>query len=207
VGVYSDLIFPWMLDRADPPALRGLRRDVLRDVGGRVLEIGFGTGLSLACYPREVRRIVAVEPAGAMNRFAAPRVEAWGGTLEMHTLAGERLPFPDASFDSAVSILTLCSVRDPAAVAGELRRVLRPGGGLHVIEHVAAATGRAAWCQRRLDPLHRVVACGCSLRRDTEATLVEAGFRFQRIERGPLTGDPPLVNRLFPAIWGKASRP
>jgi ubiquinone/menaquinone biosynthesis C-methylase UbiE len=195
-----------LLDRADPAALQSLRREVLRDVSGRILEIGFGTGVSLPGYPPHVRRLVAIEPAASMARFSAPRIAAWGGSVEMHPLAGERLPFADAEFDSAVTLLTLCSVSDPVMVAGELCRVLRPGGALHFIEHVAASSPRAARWQRRLDPLQRVVACGCNLTRDTEATLAGVGFRFERIERGPLPGDPPLMKHLFPTIWGKAVR-
>jgi len=206
VTLYSERFFPWLLDRVDPPELRTLRRDVLADVGTRILEIGFGTGLSLSGYPPSVRAIVAIDPADAMRRYAARRIAAWGGQVDMRVAAGERLPFADGSFDSAVSILTLCSVGDPVAVADELHRVLRPGGTLHVIEHVVAKTTRAARWQRRCDPVQHILGCGCHLTRDTEATLRRAGFRFERIGRGPLVGDPPLVNRLFPAIWGKAAR-
>ena len=206
MGLYSDFIFPWLIEReSNDPRLAAIRRSMLRGVSGRILEIGFGTGADLPFYPPEVRRLVIVEPSAGMNRSAARHVAAWGGEIEPHRLAGERLPFPDASFDTVVVAFLLCSVADPAAVLAETRRVLRPGGAYHLLEHVISSDPRARAWQRRLDGLNAAVWCGCHLVRDTEPVIAAAGFRFDWIERGPLHSRG-LMRPLLPGIWGRAVR-
>src|SRR5262249_9386136 len=100
VGIYASRIFPWLLDRADPVELRAVRREVLQDVSGRTLEIGFGTGASSPAYPPHVRSLTVTEPGDGMERYSARRIAAWGGSVETHPLAGEELPFESATFDS-----------------------------------------------------------------------------------------------------------
>lgn len=205
MGFYRETILPWIMDRTgDGPAVRRIRADVLRDVSGRVLEIGFGTGLNLPAYPASVREITAVEPSGGMNRRAARRIARWGGTVHVHALAGEALPFADRSFDAVVITLTLCSVDDPVRVLAEARRVLVPGGTLHFFEHVASDD--PAWRRRqdRMNGVQRLLAGGCNLNRDSEKNIRAAGFRIERIERGLLPGLPRWVGKLEPLIWGRA---
>ncbi len=205
MGIYSDWILPWLcdLDSTDP-ALHAIRRDVLRDLSGRVLEIGFGTGANLPFYPPSVRRLTVVEPSRGMGRRARKRVDAWHGEVEIHALAGERLPFEDGAFDSVAMTLTLCSAAEPSRVLAEIRRVLRPGGGYHFLEHVVSTDPATLKWQRRLDGLSRRCVGGCSLLRDSEPAIHDAGFRVERIDRGLLPGGGAWVSRLFPAIWGRA---
>ena len=206
MGLYSDWIFPWITERESEDAdVQAIRRSVLRDVAGRVFEIGFGTGANLPFYPPGVTRLAAVEPSAGMRRRAAGRVAAWNGEVEFHPLAGERLPFDDASFDTAVITFVLCSVRSPAAVLSEARRVLRPGGSYHFLEHVLSSEPRPRTWQRRLNRTHAALGCGCELVRDTEPAIAGAGFDFQRIDRGQIHSRG-FLRKLYPGVWGKAVR-
>lgn len=176
------------------------RRRLLASLEGEIVEIGAGTGLNLPHYARAAR-VVAVEPdAGMAKRL---RRRAWEARVPVEILeaAAETLPFPDASFDHAVSTLVLCSVSDPAAALAEIRRVLRPGGSFVFLEHVRG-DGRLARWQDRLAPVHVRVA-GCHPNRDTRAEIERGGFRVERLERTTLPAAHPLVR---PAIQGVASR-
>ena len=176
------------------------RRALLAPLEGEVIEIGAGTGFNLPHYERAAR-VVAVEPDPSMAKRLRRRVTEARVPVEVVAASAERLPFPDASFDHAVATLVLCSVSDPAAALGELRRVLRPEGSFVFLEHVRG-DGRLARWQDRLAPVHVRVA-GCHPNRDTAAEIERAGFRFQRLERMPLPAGHPLVR---PAIQGVAIR-
>lgn len=168
---------------------------------GRVLEIGCGTGANFAFYDWDkVESLEAVEPDPFMLARARKKIEA--GTAAKVTLQeapAEALPFPDASFDTAVATLVLCTVRDPAAAAAELRRVLKPGGSLRLVEHVRA-NGRWSRFQDFVQPVYGWMAAGCVMGRNTELTLTAAGFRVVVQER--FTFGPPM-----PAFAGIAYLP
>lgn len=184
MGWYGDHVVPRVIDvvcRMGPAD--GLRAEVCAELTGDVVEIGFGSGLNARHYPPEVRRVVAVEPSDVAWRLAAPRVAAASVPVERGGLDGQRLPLPDASFDSALSTWTLCTIPDPLAALAELRRVLRPGGTLHFVEHgLAPDAGVQRW-QRRLEPVQKRVAGGCHLTRDAPALLAAAGFSLRDVER------------------------
>jgi len=128
MGFYAERIFPWILDATEPPGLADIRREVLSGVRGRILEVGFGTGGNLPYYPSEVRKLTVIEPSGGMKRRAAKRIANWGGEIESVPFDGPIWPLPDASFDTVVMTLVLCSASDPAGVLSEIARVLKPGG-------------------------------------------------------------------------------
>lgn len=183
-GFYERRIFPWLNDRYNTtPELDRMRREALSAATGRVIEIGLGTGLNLPHYPPAVRPLVGVEPSDGMLARSAARVRAAPFPVEIVVAPAERLPFEDGEFDTAASVLTLCTVRDPGQVVAELRRVLRDGGRLLVLEHgLADDAGVAAW-QHRLDWLQTKVACGCHLVRPIAEILEAGGFRFERVRR------------------------
>jgi ubiquinone/menaquinone biosynthesis C-methylase UbiE len=152
--------------------LRDARREVLAGASGRVLEIGAGTGANLGLYPPAVTGLVLTEPEEPMARRLRPRA----GAAEVVVAPAEKLPFDDASFDTVVCTLVLCTVGDPDVALGEIRRVLRPGGRVLLIEHVRAEDpGLARW-QDRLEPVQTRIAHGCHPNRDTAALLERAGF-------------------------------
>lgn len=207
MGLYAEKVFPRLSENALNNRQMGKHRAAaLRDVSGEILEIGFGSGSNLPYYPAEVTHLTAIEPSGGMTARAAERIAQWPGTVALQHLAGERLPFEDAKFDAVVTTLTLCTVDDPAAVARETRRVLRPGGKVHFLEHVASTSAKARTWQGRLNGLNRVIACGCNLNRDSTATYLEAGFNITRLEHVFMPG-PDFMKPLFPGILGVAVAP
>lgn len=184
MGLYSRHLFPWVLDHAmrrepierqRPIALAGAR--------GEVLEIGFGTGLNLPHYPREVTRVVALEPNAKVSRRARERIEASPVEVELAALRGDRpLPFDAGRFDSAVSTWTLCTIPDVDRALAEVHRVLKPGGRLFFVEHgLASDPGVQRW-QHRLNPVSRALGDGCNLDRDIAALLGASPLEVERCD-------------------------
>jgi ubiquinone/menaquinone biosynthesis C-methylase UbiE len=163
------------------------REELLARAQGTVVEVGAGTGQSFRHYGPSVRRVLAVEPDPTMLRQARKRARAAPVPVFLVAAAGERLPFRDGSADTAVVTLVLCSVDDQAATAGELRRVLRPGGTLLFLEHVRADDGRLARWQDRIQPIWSLFAAGCHPNRDSVAAIERAGFELERVERFPFS--------------------
>ncbi len=178
-------LFAAVYDRLNAQAERtwlGSRRaGLIAQASGEVLEVGAGTGANLGHY-RDVTRVVAAEPDPAMRGRLARHLGSATVPVEVSDVPAERLGFPDASFDSVVATLVLCSVADPDAALAEMRRVLRPGGRLLVLEHVRGEGRRARW-QDRVTPLWRRVGAGCHPNRDTAAAIVRAGFHLEHEER------------------------
>ncbi len=151
------------------------RSEALSPASGRLLIVGLGPGYDLAHLPPAVSEVVAVEPAASMRRIAAHRHP--GRPVHLIAGVGEYLPLPDASVDSALCALVLCSVDDPVAVLREIRRVLRPGGVLCVLEHVRAAEGtRFGRVQDAAAPAWARIAGGCLPNRRTRQAFEAAGF-------------------------------
>lgn len=153
------------------------RTRALAPASGRLLVVGLGPGHDLAHLPSAVTEVVGVEPDPAMRARARRRTAGAGVPVRVVSAVGERLPLPDASCDSALVGLVLCSVDDPVAVLREVHRVLRPGAALLVFEHVRAPDGSwQARVQDRLDRPWGRAAGGCHLNRRTREALVGAGF-------------------------------
>ena len=189
LSFYERRIFPWLNDTLTAsPELLQIRAGALAAARGRVIEIGFGSGQNLAHYPLAVESIVAIEPNEGMRDRAAPQIRASRIPVDMRVGHAESLPVPDRSLDTAVSMLTLCTVSDPARTLTELHRVLRDNGRLIVMEHgLTEEPGVARW-QNRLNRIQNVVGCGCNLNRPI-ADLVEShGFRFETLRRFYLAG-------------------
>lgn len=186
--------------------LQQWRAALLADVAGRVLEIGAGTGQSLAHYPAAVQRLVLAEPDRSMRTRLAKRVPAsLAGRVEIIDAPGERLPLAADSFDVVVSSLVLCTVPDPEATLAEVVRVLAPGGRLIFLEHVAddEHPDRLRW-QTRLEPLWKRLAGGCHLTRRTHETITAAGLQLEQLERASMRKANPLTRR---SIRGVARKP
>jgi ubiquinone/menaquinone biosynthesis C-methylase UbiE len=192
VGFYREHVLPRLVDRACGTAeLRRWRDQVTAGLSGTVVEVGFGSGLNLPSLPPEVDLLYAVEPAGTARKLAERRVAEAHVPVEHVGLRGEQIPLPDDSCDAALSTFTLCTIPDVDGALAELRRVLRPGGRLHVLEHGRSPEpGVAAW-QRRLEPVQKVVADGCHLTRDPVALLERAGYRIDRLDQRDAGGPKP----------------
>lgn len=177
MGVWREQVVPRVVNIAcAAEAGRPLRARVCVGLTGEVVEIGFGSGLNIPFYPAAVASIAAVEPAGIGWRLAARRVAASTVPIRRAGLDGQSLPFEDDSFDTALSTWTMCTIPDPAAALAELRRVLRPGGRLHFVEHgLAPDAGVQRW-QHRLEPVQKRLAGGCHLTRPIADLIRDAGF-------------------------------
>jgi ubiquinone/menaquinone biosynthesis C-methylase UbiE len=191
---------------AERAGLAAKRREVLAELHGHVVEIGAGTGANLRHVPTSVDRLTLLEPSPPMATRLRARVAAGGAaapTVDVEVLEApaEALPLPDASADGAITTLVLCSVDDPDRSLAEIRRVLRPGGQLALIEHVAT-DGPLGAVQRGLAPIWQVVGRGCQLRRDTRAAVAAAGFAVTGVHPWQLPGGGPAS----PAIAGVARR-
>jgi len=183
LGLYNDRLLPRILNascgsqRLDP-----LRRQVCAGLAGEVVEIGFGSGLNLPFYPAGVAAVAAVEPSDMSWELAGERLRATKVPVLRSGLNGESLPFADDSFDTALSTWTLCSIPDVVAALGELRRVLRPGGTLHFLEHGLAPDEQVRRWQRRLEPVQNRIAGGCHLTRPVVELLKTAGFTIRDLD-------------------------
>jgi len=189
------------LKASEEAGLREMRRELLAGAGGRVVELGAGTGANLALYPGSVSALTLVEPDPHMTKRLREKLAGSGRTATVVEAPAERLPFADAEFDTAVVTLVLCTVPDPAAALAELARVVKPGGKLLFVEHVRAADAGLARWQDRLERPWRFLGDGCHCNRDTLATIAASPFVPGPVEHGELPKAAPIVK---PLIRGSA---
>ena len=179
------------------------RAEVLAHASGEVLEIGAGTGANIDSYG-DLERLVLTEPDRHMRAKLVARADASSAPITVSADHAESLGVADASFDTVVTTLVLCSVNDLDGALAEIRRVLRPGGKLIFLEHVGAVAGssRRKW-QGRMEPLWKRLFGNCHLTRDPAEAIERAGFSIATIERASLRKAMPLVR---PSVRGLATR-
>ena len=193
MGFYSARVLPRIVDLA----LRGrpieqLRQRATAGLSGEVLEAGFGSGRNVPFYPAAVQRVRAVEPSGVARDLAAGRVSGSAVPVEYVGLDGADLPVDDASIDHVLTTWTLCTIPDVGQALTEIRRVLRPEGELHFLEHGQSPDQHVARWQDRLTPLQRRMFGGCHLNRSINDLITTAGLEVQRLERFYLKGPKPF---------------
>ncbi len=192
------------LKGTEEAGLRDMRRRLLAEARGRTIDLGAGTGANLGLYPAAVSELVLIEPDPHMAKKLRHRLAEAGNPAELIEAPAERLPFEDASFDTAVFTLVLCTVPDPAAALVEVARVLRPGGRMLFIEHVRSEDpGLARW-QDRLEKPWRFLGDGCHCNRDTVATIEASPLAVEQLERDRMPKAPPIVK---PLARGTATLP
>ena len=177
--------------------LREARRRVCAGLHGAVVEVGFGTGLNTHCYPPEVTKVVAIEPSRVCMQIAEPRIAKSSTLVEYGGLTGEHLDLPSAEFDAALSTWTLCTIPNLDAALAEIRRVLKPGGVLHFIEHGHAPDPKVAHRQARLEPLNKRLAGGCHLTRRIQDDVEKAGFGIEKIDTYYFQGEPKVFGYTY----------
>ena len=205
MGFYQRVIFPrlchWTLSS---PAIARQRRELLQHAHGKILEIGFGTGLNLDCYPADVRELTIVEPNAGMHHFARKRIQQSGIQVHAHALQGESLPFPDQSFDTVVSTFTLCSIPGVHQAVHEVFRVLKNEGRFLFLEHGLSPDHKVQRWQHRLNWLQRKLGDGCHLNRNMRSIIASQPFSTITTDEFYLDKVPRTHGYLY---RGTASRP
>lgn len=202
MGFYAKYIFPRLLDWSlGNPQMGRYRRRALEPAVGNTLEIGFGTGLNLPYYPPAVTRLTVIDAENMLVELVERRIaECPIPVTKMHLDAQGRLPFDDATFDSVVTTLTLCSIADPGPALAEIRRVLKPGGRFIFFEHGRSDEANVARWQDRLNPLQKIVGVGCNLNRKIDALIAAGGFQIVKLDRFLLPKTPRLLAEMYRGV-------
>lgn len=188
---WDEHVVPRLVDATlSAPPVADLRARVCRGLHGRVLDVGFGSGTNLPHLPAAVTSVDAVEPSDVAWERSSARREASAVPVTRIGLDGRSVAAESGAYDAVLVTFTACTVPDPRVVMAEVRRLLAPGGTLHILEHGLSPDASVARWQRRLDPIERRLAGGCHLSRDPAALLREAGFGADLVEQGYLAGTP-----------------
>lgn len=194
MGWWESNVVPRLVERAlSSGDVRRERALVCEGLSGRVLEVGFGSGLNLPHLPAAVSSLDAVEPSDLGWAMSASRRAAAPVRVARVGLDGQHLDVEDASYDAVLCTFSLCTIPDASLAARELSRAVRPGGTVHVLEHGLSPDDRVRRWQHRLDPIERRVAGGCHLTRDPVALVRDAGLEVGDVVQRHLPG--PAVSR------------
>jgi len=206
MGIYSKYIFPrlvdWTLGTQD---VGELRSELLSEVRGKVLEIGFGTGLNLPHYPKSVKELHIVDPNPGMHALALRRMAKSKIKIRGHVLKGESLPHKDETFDSVVCTFTLCSIAMVAQALWEVRRVLKPHGRFFFLEHGLSPEPKIQVWQHRLTPIQKWIGDGCHLDRPITMLVEAVGLKVEEVRNFYFKAFPRFLGYLYLGTAEKCS--
>jgi ubiquinone/menaquinone biosynthesis C-methylase UbiE len=190
MGFYAKHVLPRLIELAmKNKEMARLRSAWIPQARGDVLEVGIGSGLNLAFYSSEVRRVYGVDPSIELQRIARERAATIPFHVEFLSQSVETsLSLGNGSIDTAVLTWTLCSIAKPAKALHEIRRVLSPSGRLVFVEHGRAPDPRVAVWQDRLTPAWKRIGGGCHLNRKVDEMIRAAGFQMIDLETTYLPG-------------------
>lgn len=199
MGIYSNHVFPRLLDWGLGNAMvQEQRRKALARLRGNVLEVGFGTGLNLGFYPRQVTRLTAIDSERMLPRRVDKRIARARLPVELFKLdASGRLPFEDEAFDGVVTTFTLCSIRDAASALAEIRRVLNREGEYVFLEHGRSDDPRVAKRQDFWNPVEKLIGCGCNMNRQIDQMIRAAGFEMIELDRYQMPDTPRILGEIY----------
>jgi ubiquinone/menaquinone biosynthesis C-methylase UbiE len=201
MGFYSEKIIPFFYDKSmDKAHIEEGRKEILKDVSGEVLEIGFGTGLNLPHYSSTVKKLTIIDKNPGMNKKAQSRIQQCDIEIESKVLNGEELPFENDSFDSVVSTYTLCSIKNIEQALKEIHRVLKADGKFFFQEHGLSDNPKIQKLQNFLNPLQKIWADGCHLNRDFKLLIENSGFRFESFRNYVMEEDPKTHGYMYEGI-------
>jgi ubiquinone/menaquinone biosynthesis C-methylase UbiE len=200
MGLYTDRVLPRLTDMAlSSREFARIRARVASQLAGDVLEVGFGSGRNVPYYPREVARVLAVEPAAGGRRLATKRITASTTPVDFIGTDGQRLPVEDDSIDHVLTTWTLCTIPDVQRALAEIHRVLRPGGALHVGEHGRSPDAKVARWQDRFTPIQRRIAGGCHLNRPIDELIAGGGLELAQLDTYAMRG-PKMFGFMFEGV-------
>ncbi len=203
MGWYADQVVPRLINIAlGSERFEVIRKRVTTGLEGDVVEIGFGSGLNVPHYPPAVRSVKAIDPSAVGQKLARDRVAGTAIPIEFVGLDGARLPMPDASADHVLTTWTLCTIPAVDDALAEVKRVLRPGGSLHFIEHGRSPDDKVARAQDRLTPINRRLVGGCHLNRPIRDLLDRSGLEVTTIDNYYLKG-PKAVGYMYEGVAEK----
>lgn len=193
MGFYENQVVPRFTDLVmSRRELTPIRARVAASLDGDVLEVGFGSGLNVPHYPPAVSRVRAVDPATIGRKLASKRVASSNVPVEYSDLDGQTLSLESASIDHVLTTWTLCSIPDVDRALSEIRRVLRPSGSFHFVEHGRSPDPKVAGWQDRLTPIQRRVAGGCHLNRPIDQLVRNSGLQLTQLENYYAKGPRPF---------------
>jgi len=194
MGFYRNQVVPLLINAAmRRPDFAAYRGRVVPAAGGRVLEIGIGSGFNLPFYSGTVERLIGLDPSPKLLAMTRKNLRADGPEVELVEGSAEAIPLEDRSVDTVVTTWTLCSIPDAGRALREMRRVLKPSGQLLFVEHGLAPEPNVRWWQDRLTPAWKCIGGGCHLNRAIKTLIEDGGFRFERCETGYMRGPRPLA--------------
>ncbi len=203
MGFYEEQILPrginWTMSW---PRFSKLRQQYLKDVGGKVLEVGFGTGLNLPHYTSRVTHLYALDPSQLGRRLAEKRIRRVSFPVEFVDLQDGRFILPDRSVDAVVSTWTLCTIPDPIFALQEICRVLRPGGKFYFLEHGLSPDRGIARLQNLWNPIQKWCAGGCHVNREIDRLILDSGFKILGYKRFYMKGP-----KILSYMYGGAASP
>lgn len=203
MGFYEEQILPRGINWAmSGKRFSTLRKQYLKDVGGKVLEVGFGSGLNLPFYTSRVTHLYALDPSEVGRRLAKKRIRRVSFPVEFVELDGIHIVLPDQSVDAVVSTWTLCTIPDPVFALQEIRRVLKPGGVFYFLEHGISPDRGVARLQNLWNPIQKRFAGGCHVNRDIDHLIQDAGFKILGHKRFYMEGP-----KMFSYMYGGAASP
>jgi ubiquinone/menaquinone biosynthesis C-methylase UbiE len=203
VNIYDRFVLPQILDLVmQQRQLEKYRSELIAAATGRVLEIGIGSGLNFTSYGKQVQLVIGIDPSPRLLAMARRRAAAAGIRAELVQASATAIPLADHTVDTVVMTWALCSIPDPMAALGEMRRVLKPDGRLLFVEHGLAPEPGVEHCQQRLTPVWRHVSGGCHLDRKMDDLIRSAGFEFTELRTGYARGP-----RIFTYMYEGCARP
>ncbi len=200
---YYRVILPYLIEWSLSDTISTkYRQQVLSEVSGEGLEIGFGTGLNLPHYPENIKKITTIDPNPHLNKLAEKKIKNSNITVDNRLLSSEDLPFLDNNFDSIVSTWTLCSIAKIERAISELYRVLKPDGKFYFIEHGLSSEPNIQVWQNRLTPIQKIIGDGCHLNRNIKK-IVEHKFQILTREEFYLKNTPKFMGYFYKGIATK----
>lgn len=188
--------YDYAMRSTEKKCLHGWRKELLSQASGDLLEIGAGTGVNLQHYPESVTQIVLSEPDAQMRKkLQRKTVETQKDRFHITDWGADSIEMPDASFDTIVSTLVLCSVPSLETSLKEIYRLLRPDGTFLFLEHVISNHPSTLTWQHRIEPFWSLCAGNCRLTRDTAAAIHATGLKIEQLTEAPMTGTPAFVRR------------